>query len=131
MAVEYRFTQNRTDASCSVTCSPVDNWLPLAWRDHLRSPNQPSFGPRSATGTGNLTGCVLTALLFLLPTLACAVPSFTSSSNVGPNPLSAINDPYVEIITGDFDTDGDVDVIAYVAPLVGHQRWIRRPSIVC
>jgi hypothetical protein len=40
-------------------------------------------------------------------------PSFTSSNDGGDNPLSGIEDPDGGVITGDFDTDGDVDVLGY------------------
>ncbi|PAU93062.1 hypothetical protein CK503_14175 [Aliifodinibius salipaludis] len=38
---------------------------------------------------------------------------YTSSKSGGSNPLSGIPDPAAGVIVGDFDNDGDVDVLAY------------------
>jgi len=40
-------------------------------------------------------------------------PSFTSSSDGGDNPLSGVPDTTDGIIVGDFDTDGDIDILGY------------------
>ncbi|MDZ7790183.1 MAG: cadherin domain-containing protein [Xanthomonadales bacterium] len=39
--------------------------------------------------------------------------TYTSSVNAGANPLSGIADPDAGVIVGDFDTDGDIDVLGY------------------
>ncbi|MET0029467.1 MAG: FG-GAP-like repeat-containing protein [Candidatus Thiodiazotropha sp.] len=59
--------------------------------------------------------CRVFAVLLLLcyPMITHAVTSFDSSVSGGINPLSAVSDPSDGVVVGDFDSDGDVDVLAF------------------
>ncbi|MEJ2406167.1 MAG: FG-GAP-like repeat-containing protein [Candidatus Thiodiazotropha sp.] len=55
---------------------------------------------------------VVLVLLFF-PMLTYAVTSFDSSASGGINPLSAVPDSTEGVIVGDFDSDGDTDILAF------------------
>ncbi len=59
--------------------------------------------------------CVFLLSLLLIPSMASAATSFTTSLNGGANPLSGTSNPSVGDIVGDFDSDGDTDVLAFAS----------------
>ena len=54
---------------------------------------------------------IMAAMAF--PLSSAAAVSFSTSASGGDNPLSAVADATNGVIQGDFDSDGDIDVLAF------------------